>query len=74
MYSKFQKYVATSTAEAKYYGLCEYPKQALWYRNILGEIKDQRECVKIYIDDQAAYNAENNTINPRQNTSILDII
>ena len=63
-YLKLQKCVATSIAEAKYYGLCEYAKQALWYRNILGEIKDQRECIKIYIDNQAAiYNAENNTIN-----------
>ena len=53
-YSKLQKCVATSIAEAEYYGLCECAKQALWYRNILGEIKDQRECIKIYIDNQAA--------------------
>jgi len=65
-YSKLQKCIALSTAEAEYYGLCECAKRTLWYNYILRELNYKREGIKIYVDNQATiYIAENETINDK---------
>ena len=63
--TKLQESVATSTAEAEYYSLCECIKQVLWYINIIKELNINIEPSKIFIDNKSTiYNAQNETINP----------
>ena len=70
--SKLQHCVSTSTAEAEYYSLSECCKQAMWYINLLKELKLNIYNIKINIDNKAAiYNAKNQSINPK--TKHMDI-
>ena len=54
-----QQSVATSTTEAEYMGLCNAAKEAVWIRNLLGDIgrsgyARERQPTTIYGDNQSS--------------------
>ena len=63
-YSKLQHRIFVSTAESEYYGIHEYARHCLWYRNIFKELGLNNNSITINIDNKATiYNCENETIN-----------
>ena len=64
--SKKQSTVATSTMEAEYIGTTECTKSVLWIRNILSELFNFNQPIKIYTDNLSSKTTiENGQLNSR---------
>jgi len=53
-FSQLHHYVSVSTAESDYYGMTEYARHCLWYRNIFKEFGIKLEYITINADNKAA--------------------
>jgi len=61
-YSKKLQLTATSSTEAEYKALSEGAKEAMWLRNIMGELGIQLKPVKLYCDNQSAVKISKNPV------------
>jgi hypothetical protein len=60
---KKQEIIAQSTAEAQYVVATATANQALWLRKMLADLDmEQRDAMKVYVDNQAAIAISNNPI------------
>lgn len=70
--SKKQNTVALSSTEAEYMALSEAAKEAIYLRNLLGELTGKLDCVKVFNDNQSALKL---SVNPmfHERTKHIDV-
>ena len=61
-YSKKLPLVATSSTEAEYKALSEGAKEAIWFKNLMEEIKLNPKTITVYCDNQAAIQISKNPV------------
>jgi len=61
-YSKKLPLAATSTTEAEYKALTEGAKEAMWVRNLMGELELDPKPISIYTDNQSALQISKNPV------------
>ena len=61
-YSKKLQLVATSSAEAEYKALSEGAKEAMWLKNLLGELQIKTGPIQLYCDNQSAMAISKNPV------------
>ena len=61
-YSKKLQLSATSSAEAEYKALSEGAKEAMWLKNLMGELQIPLGAIKLYCDNQSAMAISKNPV------------